>query len=278
MQGNTKVLIIDQDEKALQDIQRVLAAADHEKFEVLSEKTLAQGVARICEGGIDLILLDLTLPDGKGLQAIAEIYRHAAQIPVIAMNISDSDELAQMAVREGAQDFFCKASLDSCPLVRMMLFAIERKQTEKQLARLASFAWQNPNPIIETDSKGNLIYLNPAAQNLFPELQHQKEEHPFLKGLRDIAVLLQNRHQTLEVRGVAIGVSFYEQHISYVPESDVIRSYIVDHTERRAAEEKLVAHTHEMERMNRLMVGREIKMKELKEIIQRLESQRDRAA
>lgn len=278
MQKVIRILLIDQDEKAVRDIRDVLDRPGHETFEIVSENSLAQGLARVCEGGIDLILLDLTLPDGKGLHAISEIYRHAAQIPVIAMNIADSDELAQMAVREGAQDFFCKATLAGCPLARMILFAIERKQTEKQLARLASFAWQNPNPIIETDSKGNLIYLNPAAQNLFPELQQQKEEHPFLNGLRDIAVLLQNRHQTLEVRGVEIGGSFYEQHISYVPENDVIRSYIIDHTERRAAEEKLVAHTHEMERMNRLMVGREIKMKELKQIIKRLEERRDRAA
>lgn len=273
-----RVLLIDQDEESLRAVKDILIRETHDEFQLEQEKTLAQSIARLCEGGIDLVLLDLTLPDGKGVLAISEIYRHAPQVPIIAMNITDSDELAKMAVREGAQDFIVKAGWEKVPLVRMMFFAIERKKTEQQLARLASFAWQNPNPILETDSKGKLIYSNPAAKTLFPELEIQQEKHPFLKGLHEVALRLDKNNQILEIREIEIDGSFYEQHISYMADNDVIRSYIMDHTERKKTEEKLVARTHEVERMNRLMVGREIKMKELKETIENLKQRLNRAA
>jgi len=272
MKKNYDVLLVDQDVEALKNVKEALSKNSQGDFRVHQEKSLAEAMLHISQEHTDIILLELTLPDGKGINAVAELYRQAAEIPIIVMNIIENDELARMAVHEGAQDFCSKENFREYHLARMIYFAIERKQTERQLARLASFAWQNPNPIIETDSQGKLIYLNPAVQTLFPDLKERAEEHPFLKDLKDIALVLQNEHKTLEVREIEFNGSFYEQHISYVPESGVIRSYIIDHTERKIAEEKLTSRNRDVERMNRLMVGREIKMRELKETISDLQN------
>ena len=54
----------------------------------------------------------------------------------------------------------------------------------------------------------------------------------------------------------------------------MVHSYIVDNTERKKAVDALQARTREVERMNRVMIGREIKMKALKEKIRQLEQGR----
>ena len=60
----------------------------------------------------------------------------------------------------------------------------ERKRNETELIRLASFPLKNPNPIVEIDLSGIPQYLNPTAQQLFPELEKKGLNHQFLKGVK----------------------------------------------------------------------------------------------
>ncbi|MBR8833034.1 MAG: EAL domain-containing protein [Stigonema ocellatum SAG 48.90 = DSM 106950] len=105
------------------------------------------------------------------------------------------------------------------------------------LARLASFPELIPNPIIEIDLEGHITYLNPAAALKFPRLREAGKQHPILAGL---STAVQNREGYSFVREVEVGKDVFEQSVHYLPESDLIRTFIIrEITEQKQAEAEL---------------------------------------
>jgi diguanylate cyclase (GGDEF)-like protein len=104
------------------------------------------------------------------------------------------------------------------------------------LAKLASLVELSPNPIIEINWDGQITYLNSAASLKFSNIHQAELEHPILK---ELLAREQHRNGNLLIREVKVGQEVFEQHIHYLSESKLIRSYIFDITERKRAEEIL---------------------------------------
>ncbi|MFN6460687.1 MAG: EAL domain-containing protein [Nostoc sp. DedVER02] len=109
--------------------------------------------------------------------------------------------------------------------------------SESALARLASFLELIPNPIIEMDFDGIVTYLNPAAALKFPKLREVGTEHPILAGL---VSTVKNLEKNSFVREVEVGTEIFEQSVLYLPQSDLIRTFIIrDITEQKQATSEL---------------------------------------
>ncbi|MGB3292471.1 MAG: FHA domain-containing protein, partial [Phormidesmis sp.] len=106
------------------------------------------------------------------------------------------------------------------------------------LARFASFPELFVHPIIEITLTGEITYINPAAVKQFPEIQTEKINHPALSGI--IETVKANQEEQ-SVREIALGDRIYEQSLSYIRQSDLIRSYLVEITDRRRVENELKA-------------------------------------
>lgn len=104
------------------------------------------------------------------------------------------------------------------------------------LTRLASFPELFIHPIIEFSVEGEITYHNPAAIQQFPEIKTEKTNHPLLLGAIEAAT---QSDQERVVREVCIGERIFEQSLSYIPQSELIRSYLVDITDRKRAEHEL---------------------------------------
>lgn len=104
----------------------------------------------------------------------------------------------------------------------------------EKLQKLASMIEYSPYPLVEMDYLGSFTYINLAAREKFTTLQEQGLEHPLIKGL--LAEFEEEKGYFIRRREVKIQEKFYEQHIHYLPESQFIRSYIFDITERKVAE------------------------------------------
>lgn len=107
---------------------------------------------------------------------------------------------------------------------------------EAAIVRLASFPELFSNPIIEINLTGKITYMNPAAQGQFPSLRDKQSQHPILAGL---VALICNDNEKFLVREVEIGNQVFEQSVHLIAESDLIRSYVVDITERKQTEAAL---------------------------------------
>jgi diguanylate cyclase (GGDEF)-like protein len=94
------------------------------------------GTARESFAGMSdgCVLLDLSLPDAHGLEALAEVRQTAPEVAVVVLSGLADETVALSAVQQGAQDYLIKGQVDGAVLARAIRYAIERKRAEVQLA------------------------------------------------------------------------------------------------------------------------------------------------
>jgi signal transduction histidine kinase len=112
----------------------------------------------------------------------------------------------------------------------------QQASNEVSITRLASIPELFIHPIIEINLSGDITYLNPAAADLFPDLPLLKAKHPVIENIIDRAVAAPVQHF---VREIEINTKVYEQSVHSITESDLIRMYLVEITERKEAEQAL---------------------------------------
>ena len=151
-------------------IREMLADREVASVDLECVDRLSTGLERLGKGGIDLVLLDLSLPDGQGLGTLSKVLIQSPQVPIIVLTGLDDEELALQAVQEGAQDYLVKGLVDGHLLVRSMHYAIERKRAEEELqASKASFrniVEKNGDGILVANSDGVVLFVNPALRSL----------------------------------------------------------------------------------------------------------------
>jgi PAS domain S-box-containing protein len=125
------------------------------------------------------------------------------------------------------------------------------KRSEQQIAHLSSIPEQNPNPIIEIDFAGNLIYLNAEARSRFPDLPARGLEHPFLQGVTSFIAAFQKGEADTCVREVDLGHAVYEQKVTRVFLSNLVRIFSSDVTGRKRHQQELDRYAARLERFNR---------------------------
>ena len=88
---------------------------------------LAGGLERLANRDVDLVLLDLSLPDSSGLETFEAVHSAAPDVPVVVLSGLDDEALALRAVHDGAQDYLVKGQVEGGTILRSMRYAIERK-------------------------------------------------------------------------------------------------------------------------------------------------------
>jgi PAS domain S-box-containing protein len=88
-------------------------------------------------GGIDVVLLDLALPDSSGFATFERMRERATDCAIVVLTQAADDALGARAVREGAQDYLVKSQVNASSLIRSIRYAFARKQSERdRLARV----------------------------------------------------------------------------------------------------------------------------------------------
>jgi DNA-binding NarL/FixJ family response regulator len=93
---------------------------------------IAGAIKRLEKGGIDIILLDLSLQDSQGVETFDRLYQHVSSLPIVVLTGYNDEDLAMKTLRHGAQDYLVKGMVDSASLIRAIRYAIERKHAEMQ--------------------------------------------------------------------------------------------------------------------------------------------------
>ena len=133
-------------------------------------KDLAAAVARVARGGVDVVLLDLGLPDSEGLATFIRMHKQAPDVPTVVVTSVDDEHVALDALRKGAQDYLVKSEVNGRMLHRAIRYAIERKQAEVKLreseAKHRTLLEVLPEIVYKIDPTGHFTFINSSVQRL----------------------------------------------------------------------------------------------------------------
>ncbi len=120
------VLLVEDNPVYSRLIQKLLARSEHQHYDVAVAGTLESAIERLAVGGIDVVLLDLMLPDSAALDTFYRLRAHDMRTPIIIQSAMDDVGLASKAVEGGAEDYLLKDGISSATLTRSIHYAIER--------------------------------------------------------------------------------------------------------------------------------------------------------
>jgi len=164
-----KILLIENDPAGAVRIRAALVETSSGTFDVEWVRQLSEGLARLSKGGIDAVLLELSLPDSHGIKTFDKLFSAAPDIPILILG-NGNEPLAKEAVAHGAQDYLLAGHVDSYSLPRALRNAIERKAVEDALYIEKERAVVTLNSIGDavlcTDISGNITYLNLVAETM----------------------------------------------------------------------------------------------------------------
>src|SRR5205085_1929712 len=101
-------------------VREMLGSALPGRFDLLHVQELGDACIRVADTGAACVLLDLSLPDADGLEAVTRMRIAAPEVPIVVLTGRDDERLGLSAVQHGAQDYLVKGSVDE----RMMARAI----------------------------------------------------------------------------------------------------------------------------------------------------------
>jgi diguanylate cyclase (GGDEF)-like protein len=132
-----RVLLIEDNPEYTGLLKRFLSKEKNPSFALESANSLQAGLERLAQSDIDVILLDLTLPDSHGIDTFVKVHTQVPPTPIVILTGFDDEKLALEAVGKGAQDYLVKSQVEGRILARILRYAIERKRAEEALAQQA---------------------------------------------------------------------------------------------------------------------------------------------
>src|SRR5437762_3434705 len=112
MEAAVKVLLIEDSPVDSRLLRLLLSESTSAHFELTHVERLAEGLQRLNAEHFDVVLSDLTLPDGPGFESFQRLHAKASDTPIVVLSGLDDETLAIKAVREGAQDYLVKGRVD----------------------------------------------------------------------------------------------------------------------------------------------------------------------
>jgi two-component system, cell cycle sensor histidine kinase and response regulator CckA len=165
-----RILLVEDSPSVVYQIKSLLTRSTEPLFEVEHSADLGSALERIADEGIDLVLLDLGLPDSEGLETFRRMQERAVNAAMVVFTGVDDEKLAFEALRQGAQDYLVKGQVDASLLIRAIRYAMERKQAELSLReseeKHRTLLEAMPDIVYKIDSDGYFKFINAAVAAL----------------------------------------------------------------------------------------------------------------
>ncbi len=127
----TTILLIEDnpgDSRLIEEMLKEITSFNHQ---LIVAETLKDGCGQIAKNEVDIILLDLNLPDSTGQNTFEALIGIDKNIPVVLISGLEDLALSVSLIREGAQDYISKNSLTSQLLEKTIQYSIERRKVER---------------------------------------------------------------------------------------------------------------------------------------------------
>lgn len=155
-----KLLLVEDNPSDARLVRELLREPGSTPVAVTLAERMDAAVEHMRHEGFGAIILDLNLPDSRGLETLSRAHQEASDAPILVLTGFDDEELAAAAVRSGAQDYLVKGELDAEILRRAIRYAVERKHAEATIRWLTLAVEQSPAAVFMTDLDGTIRYVN----------------------------------------------------------------------------------------------------------------------
>jgi len=154
-----RVLLVEDEPGDARLVQKMLSSAG----EVTWKTSLREGLAHVEAAAVDVVLLDLNLPDSDGVATVEAFVRRAGAKPVVVLTGDAQDGVGVGAVHAGAEDFLGKDALTRQVLTRALRHATERHKLRSQTQTIVS---RTVDATLVLAPTGEVLFANPAAVEL----------------------------------------------------------------------------------------------------------------
>ena len=132
-----RVLLVEDSPADARLVREILSEDGGAQFQLNHVDRADTAVEQLRTESYDAVLLDLGLPDVMGLEAAERVMSAAPDMPIVVMSGLSDENMALMAVKNGAQDYLIKGQADGPLISRAIRYAIERKRSEQFIHHLA---------------------------------------------------------------------------------------------------------------------------------------------
>lgn len=147
-----------------------------ESLELIHVETLSQCQQQLDETDVDMVLLDLNLPDSSGLDTLEAVMTVATDEPVVVLTGLDDEATGLEAIERGAQDFLVKSDVNSTLLGRTIQYAIERQRREQQL-RGRNEELSLLNRLVGRDIRDEMALVRGWGEPMYDHVDPEGEEN-----------------------------------------------------------------------------------------------------
>ncbi|HPT06905.1 MAG TPA: PAS domain S-box protein [Candidatus Omnitrophota bacterium] len=148
-------------------VAEMLQQSQTQHFELIRFENLFPALEQVSKLKPDVILLDLGLGDSQGIETLRKAVKKIPHIPIVVLTMLIDEAISLQALQEGAQDYLIKAQLSAPLLMRSLMYAIERKQTEIRLKdseeRFKNLVERLSDALFLYDEKGRIVQINHEA-------------------------------------------------------------------------------------------------------------------
>lgn len=234
-----KVLLVEDnpgDARLLSEMLRESATCN---YDLTLQESMKKAVAHLVMNMMDLVLLDLGLPDAQGLEVLRQARAAMPRAPVVVLTGLDDENMAAKALQEGAQDYLVKGQFETRDLLRTLRHAIERKIMEEALFVEKELAQVTLNSIgdavICTDTAGNISYLNVVAERMTGWTKPEASGRP----MNDVFRILDATSRTIVANPAELAIN--QDRIIHLPPNCIL----IRHDESEIPIEDSVAPIHD---------------------------------
>jgi signal transduction histidine kinase/HPt (histidine-containing phosphotransfer) domain-containing protein len=139
----TALLVVEDNPGDARLVRETLSGVRGERFVLEYADRLSAAIERLATPGIDVVLLDLSLPDSNGVETITRLHESVPLVPIIALSGNDDERVIQSAVRNGADDFLVKGTFQTDSLLRSIGYALDRRLVREELAQARDSALES---------------------------------------------------------------------------------------------------------------------------------------
>jgi len=174
------VLLVEDDPDYATLVQQWLDGEAHDPGFVLNwTDSLSAAMSRLARGGIDIVLLDLGLPDSQGMETFLALRGRCAGIPVIVLSAADSESMALQTIRHGGEDYLVKSTCTRDLLIRNISHAVVRHRRQAE----AHTSGHTQNKVVAVIGAKGGTGATTVACTLAAELQRQSDAAVLLADL-----------------------------------------------------------------------------------------------